>query len=202
MKVNILGQLAEETEVFSFDYEGNSMKEILSLINLHKKELIDKLFFNEYYYILIHQEILDNVIPLIPEVLLSPLPEKFDLYIVPKIKGEFPVPAILVAWGTAAAAAATGTATGTAAFASLTATVSSTLAAIGNMLISVAIGAIMQLLTPTPTSNITKGSSGKSTASNLFNTSGLTNEQGVPVPLIYSNPYCSGVVISSGISTS
>lgn len=187
MKVKVYGIVKEELEEEEFDFEVTSISSIISLFNLHKgSEFVKDLLETKYYYILTNEGKPETSICLMPEVILSEFSGFDTLLIVPEISGDIPVPIILAGWLATAASISTLAA-------------ETILAVVGNMLIAVALGAAMQMLAPSP--EFTSDPSTAQKASNLFNGAPLIREQGGSVPLVFGNPYCGGVLISSGVST-
>jgi predicted phage tail protein len=193
MKVKIFGLLAEELQEEEFSFEVSSIKEVLSLLNLHKgSEFIKDLLENKYYYVLTEEKNPENSICLSPEIIFSEFKTHDMLLIVPEISGDIPVAFLAFALTSAGFS-------GAAAFVTAYAGI---FAAIGNLIASVALSAVMQLLSPTPEFTADPGVA--QNASNLFNGAPMIRNQGGSVPLLYGNPYClkpCGVLISSGVST-
>ena len=73
--------------------------------------------------------------------------------------------------------------------------------AIGSIGVSLALGGIAQLLTPTP--KISQGADSTSDPRKSYSFSGIQNvsRQGVPVPVIYGEVFTGSIVISAGINT-
>ena len=73
--------------------------------------------------------------------------------------------------------------------------------AIGSIGVSLALGGISQLLTPTP--KISQGADSTSDPRKSYSFSGIQNvsRQGVPVPVIYGEVFTGSIVISAGINT-
>lgn len=187
MLVTVFNTLEEKEE---FNIDATSIKEILSYMKFTKgKEYTDKLITTKYNYVLLDKNNPENPTILSPEVIFSPIEQTHTLLIFPPISGEIPVPFILAA----ALASATGVSVATA---------SLVLATIGNLLISIALNAVMQALSPTPEfNNDPSQNQAKEKQSSLFNGAPLIREQGGSVPIIFGNPFCGGVLISSGITS-
>lgn len=123
-----------------------------------------------------------------------------QLHIIPVVEGEELITASMVAaaatsmGGAAAGAAVSATIVGTITVAGAIACVMNTAILIG---ISMAVSAIM-----TPDSSFGSDPSKAQKQSKMFNTALTINEQGGSVPLTYGNPFCGGVLISSGITSS
>ena len=73
--------------------------------------------------------------------------------------------------------------------------------AIGSIGVSLALGGISQLLTPTP--KISQGEDSTNDPRKSYSFSGIQNisRQGVPVPVIYGEVFTGSIVISAGINT-
>lgn len=181
----------EEKEEFSVNTV--SIKEVFSHIKFIKgKEFTDSLLSEYYNYILLDNQNTENFIVLTPEVILNEFPEEKSLLIFPKISGELPVPLLLAG----PLAALLGGTVGSLALAE------TILATLGNLLISIALNAVMQALSPTPEfNNDPSQNQAKEKQSSLFNGAPLIREQGGSVPIIFGNPFCGGVLISSGITS-
>lgn len=66
--------------------------------------------------------------------------------------------------------------------------------------VMIGIGALVQAISPTPTTHKTKEAQKKE--SNLWNGNQATMIQGGPVPMVFGNPFCGGgVIIATGLST-
>jgi hypothetical protein len=170
-----------------FNFDSCYIQEMLSLIKLsHGSVYTDNIVLKKHAFVL-YQEGKEPVI-LTEDVIFSKLPEEYQLLILPEIGGDIPVPFILIAM----LAGATGLSLAAAGF---------ILAVVGTILIAGALMAgVMAFLTPTAQFDKDPSSS-QNKKSSLFNNTPVIREQGGIVPLIYGNPYCSGVLISSGLST-
>lgn len=176
--------IGAETE--SFELHADSLKEVLSLLQLQKgEEFTSNLIKEERKFILANSKDYENMLPLTSEVLFSSF-EGFDsLFIIKDIEGEAPA-------GFAVAAAAAMGATGAAATA-----IAYVITAVVLIAVSMAVSAIMSALSPTP--EFAKDPAAQQQESNLFNSAPLVRNQGGSVPLIFGNPYCGAVLISSGL---
>ena len=178
--------LLQEDE--SFNLYANSLKEVLSLLQLQKgEEFVSKLIVEEYKYILVNGEDYENMIPLSPEIVTSSFDGFDTLLILPEteIKGEEPfmIAAVMIL-GTSAS---TGAVLATAAI----------LAIATSIAVSMAVSAIMSAISPTP--EFGRDPAAQQQTSNLFNSAPIVRNQGGSVPLVFGNPYCGAVLISSGI---
>jgi len=169
----------------SFDLHANSLKEVLSLLQLQKgAEYVSNLVAEEYKYILVNGEDYENMVSLSPEIATSSFDGFDTLLIVPEIEGEEPfmIAAVIILGTNASTAAVIATA--------------AVLAIATSIAVSMAVSAIMSALSPTPEFSRDPA---KQQESNLFNSAPLVRNQGGSVPLIFGNPYCGAVLISSGL---
>jgi predicted phage tail protein len=182
IKVIVLGEHAEE-----FNLEARTLREILSLLKIQKgKEWTDRLLDGKYKYLLAKEDDLENMIGLAPEVVMSDF-EGFDyLIIVPEVSGEEPFSISFAMLGTTAALATTAEVV--AAYA---------ITAVLTIAASYAINMVMSLLSPTPEFSTDPGT--QQQTSSAFNGAPIIRNQGCSVPLVFGNPYCGGVLISSGL---
>lgn len=116
-----------------------------------------------------------------------------EYFIIPEFEGEISAAIISALISTSASAAGAG-----AVGASISAGVGAALAIAVNIGISLAIGAIVQALTPTPEFK-TDPANAQLKRSSLFNGAYNVYNQGGSVPLCFGNPFCGGVVVSSGL---
>jgi predicted phage tail protein len=181
IKVIVLGEQAEE-----FNLEARTLREILSLLKIQKgKEWTDRLLDGKYKYLLAKEDDLENMIGLAPEVVMSDF-EGFDyLIIVPEVSGEEPISISIAA---AAAMGLSGMAATVAAYA---------ITGLIYMAVSFAVSMVMSLLSPTPEFSTDPGT--QQQTSSAFNGAPIIRNQGCSVPLVFGNPYCGGVLISSGL---
>lgn len=184
MKVRIFSDVNNYED---FYFNSPYLQETLNFIKLQKGfEYTDRIVQNRYLYVL-YKEGEESII-LNEDIIFSKLPEEYSVYIIPEIEGEIPVPFILIA----ALAASTGLTLATSAL---------ILAIVGTVMIVAAITiGVMAFLAPTASFQKDPSKS-QNNKSSLFNNSPVIREQGGSIPLIYGNPFCSGVLISSGLST-
>lgn len=178
--------LQDESE--SFELNAGCLKEVLSLLQLHKSvEFVSELVKKDYKYLLLNGDDYENMVSLTPEIITSSFDGFDTLLIVPEleIEGEEPF--------TIAAVMILGTEASTEAILITAAA----LAIATSVAISFALSAIMSALSPTPEF----GKDPNKVQNNLFNSAPIIRNQGGSVPLIFGNPYCGAVLISSGIST-
>jgi predicted phage tail protein len=178
--------LMQEDE--SFELHANSLKEVLSLLKLQKdEEYVSKLVTENYKYVLVNGEDYENMIALTPEIATSSFDGFDTLLILPEIEVEGEEPFMIAAVMILGTSASTGAVIATAAV----------LAIVTSIAVSMAVSAIMSAISPTP--EFGKDPSSQQQTSNLFNSAPLVRNQGGSVPLIFGNPYCGAVLISSGI---
>lgn len=142
--------------------------------------------------------------PLTAETLFNDIQLYSELYIVPELEGDDPISATIAAMA-AYAGAATGAAaislgasfaTG-AAIAGAVATVAEVVITVGLAIgVSMAMSAIM-----TPDTGVSGDAAAAQKTSKIFNSAAIIREQGGSVPLTYGNPFCGGVLISSGLTS-
>ncbi|RKZ02641.1 hypothetical protein DRQ25_18440 [Candidatus Fermentibacteria bacterium] len=182
MLVNIVETL---NEISSFELKATSIKEVLMLLKVAKgHEFTNNLITSNYKYILVDSSERLEPIGLLPEVIFTDLAGYDTLYIIKETAGE----------GAIIVAAVLGT---TVAALSTTALI---VAAVINIVISIAVGFLVSLLSPTPEFS-SDPSQAQLKQSSLFNGAPLIREQGGSVPLVFGNPFAGGVLISSGVST-
>jgi predicted phage tail protein len=178
--------LMQEDE--SFELHANSLKEVLSLLKLQKdEEYVSKLVTENYKYVLVNGEDYENMIALTPEIATSSFDGFDTLLILPEIEVEGEEPFMIAAVMILGTSASTGAVIATAAV----------LAIITSIAVSMAVSAIMSAISPTP--EFGKDPSSQQQESNLFNSAPVVRNQGGSVPLIFGNPYCGAVLISSGL---
>jgi predicted phage tail protein len=175
----------------SFELETNNIKQILNYIKNEKgKEYTDNIIHNKFNYVIANTEGTNEPLMLLPEVILSDIKGYDVLFIIPDIEGEDPISATMVAAVLFAECTVVGM------------QIAAVIAFVANMAImmavSFAVSSIMSLLSPTPEFS-SDPSMAQEKQSNLFNGAPLIREQGGSVPLIFGNPFCGGVLISSGM---
>lgn len=171
-------------DISEIELEVNTLREILNGLQLsYGKEFIEKLHKEQYKYILLPENEAEEAVTLIPEVLASSLLGYSTLIIIRDIDGNLPVAVVAEALAVAETS-----------FAAIAAT------ALINMGLSMALSSLMAALSPSK--EFSKDPAQAQTLeSNLFNGGPPVKEQGGVVPIIMGTPYCTGVLISSGIST-
>ena len=175
----------------SFELETNNIKQILNYIKNEKgKEYTDNIIHNKFNYVIANTEGTHEPLMLLPEVILSDIKGYDVLFIIPDIEGEDPISASMVAAVLFTECTVVGM------------QIAAVIAFVANMAImmavSFAVSSIMSLLSPTPEFS-SDPSMAQEKQSNLFNGAPLIREQGGSVPLIFGNPFCGGVLISSGM---
>jgi predicted phage tail protein len=196
-KLNVVILSGENPEVF--ELFASNIKEVVSLLRLQKGDsFADELLNNNYKFVLADSTREDSFVALVPEVVFSSF-EGFDsLFIVPEIEGELPAAAATAIWASVATAAtAAGASAGVAVFLAEGAVLLATaVLAIG---LSMGLQMLMSALSPTP--EFSSDPAAAQNKSNLFNGAPIVRNQGGSVPLIFGNPYCGAVLISSGAFT-
>jgi predicted phage tail protein len=190
-KLNVVILSGENPEVF--ELFASNIKEVVSLLRLQKGDsFADELLNNNYKFVLADSAREDSFIALVPEVVFSSF-EGFDtLLIVPEIEGEDPVSlGLAIGWALTDIGLATA-----GAFVLGNAFAVGLVAA---MAISIGLNMLMSALSPTP--EFSSDPAAQQNKSNLFNGAPIVRNQGGSVPLIFGNPYCGAVLISSGAFT-
>jgi predicted phage tail protein len=188
-KLNVVILSGENPEVF--ELFASNIKEVVSLLRLQKGDsFADELLNNNYKFVLADSTREDSFVALVPEVVFSSF-EGFDsLLIVPEIEGKTGIELAGAAAVAGALASATGMSLATALFIVNTITL---------MAISIGLNMLMSALSPTP--EFSQDPAAAQNKSNLFNGAPIVRNQGGSVPLIFGNPYCGAVLISSGAFT-
>ena len=178
-------ELKDTREIF------NSIKHTLG------EDVTDNILYSKHVFI---GTIGERADALSATTLFSDLALYEELHIVPVIEGEELITASMIAaaatsmGGAAAGAAVSATIVGTITVAGAIACVMNTAILIG---LSMAVSAIMS-----PDSSFGSDPAKAQKQSKMFNTALTITEQGGSVPLTYGNPFCGGVLISSGITSS
>lgn len=178
------------------------IKEILNELKQNfGEEVTNEVLYNKYFYFLLLK---DEIIAIKEELLDSELSGYDELIIVKDVEGAEPITAaIAFAASYAGGLVATGagmlsTALGLGALSSGLATgIISTVATIVEVGISLGISAGLNALFAPDSSFKKDPSKSQGDTSKIFNESPLGREQGGSVPVVYGNPYCGGVLISS-----
>ena len=185
-----------------FELFTDSFREILNHIKHQIDESItESLLVDKHVFL---GKVEDNYQPIDKEGLFTELALYNEIVIIKTHEGEEPISAAIIMAASYAGAAATsvslaaGFSVATAsAIGTAVAAVAQTIITVGlTMGASMAVSAIL-----TPDSTFAGDPSKSQNNSKLFNQSTITREQGGSVPLCYGNPFCGGVLISSGITS-
>lgn len=182
------------------------IKEILNELKQNfGEEVTNELLYNKYFYFLLLK---GEVIAIKEELLDSELSGYDELIIVKEVEGGLPAIPIIAAMASYAggmAATAIGSlsaAMGLGALSSGLATaIISTVATIVEVGISIGISAGLNAIFAPDSSFKSDPSKSQGKQSKIFNNAPVIREQGGSVPVVYGNPYCGGVLISSSISS-
>lgn len=185
LNVIIIGEKAD-----SFELCANSLKEALSLIKLQKgAEFVKTLMDSECRFILANSQKPESVIALNDVVIFSEFTGYDTLFIMKDIQGDEPVSigtwmaVTLSSWGF-------GTAAG------FVLTNAAIFGSIAMAAVTMGLNMLMSALSPTP--EFSQDPAAQQNTSNLFNGAPIIRNQGGSVPLVFGNPYCGAVLISSG----
>ena len=191
-------------DFIEFETELKDTREIFNSIKYtYGEDVTDKILYSKHLFLGISGERVDT---LTPTTLFSDINLYEQLCIVPIVEGEFPI-ALIAGWIMSAAAAVGGggvvagvgafAASGTMIISTTAATILAGVVSVGLSIgISMAVSAIM-----TPDSSFGSDPAKAQKQSKMFNTALTITEQGGSVPLTYGNPFCGGVLISSGITS-
>lgn len=186
MKISVI---KSHNEIIHSDWVCKNIKDVLCGLKFHHgKALSDSLLNDNYKYILMNQAEPEKAIMLEAAVIGSSLVEFDTLIITRDIEGEIQAPMMVAAL---AAVGVTASATSITVIA---------LTALVNVGLSLALNAVMSLLSPTPEFS-SDPAFAQQKQSALFNGAPMVREQGGIVPWVLGNPFCGGVLISSGITT-
>ena len=185
-----------------FEINSASIKEILNHIkNQIDESITESILFEKHLFL---GKVGDDFKPIDEDGIINALALYPEIIIIKTHEGEEPISAAIITAASYAAAAATsaslalGASVATAsAIGGAVATVVQTVITVGLTIgASMAVSAIM-----TPDSSFSGDPSQSQKGSKLFNQSLITREQGGSVPLCYGNPFCGGVLVSSGITS-
>lgn len=186
MLVKFYGELKKYPDIV---IEKSTLKEILSILNLHyKQECLQEIMNNQYFYYVSNAEETEGIL-LTEETIFSDLTGFDILHIIPPVEGEIPLAAAPLLAGMLTSAFGLGASS---------MFIAQTLIVLANMAISMGLSMAMQALSPTP--EFTKDPATSQKAGTLFAGAPIIKEQGGSVPLLFGNPYFGGVLISSGVS--
>lgn len=183
MQINFLGELAT---VGQLDWEVSTLPELISLLKVNFPEVYTTLQTSKYHYLLVNSTNPKDTVPILLEVFHTDFQHYDCLFIMPEIEGDAPafIIGLLEAAGTSAVIGTVGT------------TVLGYAISIGIMIgASYALSALMNSIAPTGTF----AGDPAFMQDRLFNGAPLTTEIGGSVPLSVGRPFCSGVLISSGV---
>jgi len=177
------------------------IKEILNELKQNfGEEVTNEILYNKYFYFLLLN---GEVITIKEELLESELSGYDELVIVKEVEGGLPIVGIIAAYAGGIAATAASMASVALGFGALGA---GALSAIGTIVggivtvgISIGISAGLNALFAPDSSFKKDPSKSQGDTSKIFNDSPLGREQGGSVPVVYGNPYCGGVLISSAV---
>lgn len=185
LNVYIISDKAE-----SFELTANSLKEILSLLKLQKgAEFVKHLMDENYKFVLSDSSNPEKIIALSDVVIFSDFTGYDTLFILKDIEGDEPVSigtwmaVTLSSWGF-------GTAAG------FVLTNAAIFGSIAMMAVSIGLNMLMSALSPTP--EFSQDPAAQQNTSSLFNGAPIIRNQGGSMPLVFGNPYCGAVLISSG----
>ena len=180
------------------------IKEILNELKQNfGEEVTNEVLYNKYFYFLVSGK---EVIAIQEELLGSELSGYDELVIVKDVEGAEPISATAVIAAAASMASAVGaSAAGITAVLSTTlvgsVTVASVVATVANVAISMAISMGLNAIFAPDSSFKSDPAKSQGKQSKIFNNAPAIREQGGSVPVVYGNPYCGGVLISSSISS-
>lgn len=187
---NKLNVIIINEQADGFELSANSLKEVLSLLKLQKgAEFVKQLMDDNYKFILSDSLNPEKTIALSDVVIFSEFTGYDTLFIMKDIQGDEPVSigtwmaVTLSSWGFGTAAGFV--LTNAAIFGSIALTA-----------ISIGLNMLMSALSPTP--EFSQDPAAQQNTSNLFNGAPIIRNQGGSMPLIFGNPYCGAVLISSG----
>jgi|694.fasta_scaffold09844_4 predicted phage tail protein len=182
-------------ECINFETDLTDTREIFNSIKYtYGEDIIDSLLYAKHVFV---GTIGERVDALTPSTLFSDLTLYEELYIIPKVEGAEPITATMVMSASISATSAVGVTGGTIL---MSAGVASAIAAVANLAIGIGISmCVSALMSPTNTFGSDAARSQKS--STMFNSAVTITEQGGSVPLTYGNPFCGGVLISSGLTS-
>jgi len=182
MEVRIYGELRQQCPDVDLDVK-NIQQALAGIKQVHGQAVSDHLLSNKYHYFLARESEPNKVISL-TDGLLTMSFDSFDLMvIVPDMQGDVYVVAIL----------------GVALFTTTSLTVAVIVAAVINIAIALALGFLMQLLSPTPEFDSDPSEAATRSSSSLFNGAPNIREQGGSVPWCMGESNAGGVLISAGM---
>lgn len=179
------------------------IKEILNeLKQKFGEEVTNELLYNKYFYFLLLK---GEVIAIKEELLDSELVGYDELIIVKDVEGALPVIAVIAAYAGGVAATAASMASVALGFGaiggSMMATIATVVAGVVQVGISIGISVGLNAIFAPDSSFKSDPAKSQGKQSKIFNNAPVVREQGGSVPVVYGNPYCGGVLISSSISS-
>jgi predicted phage tail protein len=190
-------------DFIEFETDLKDTREIFNSIkHTYGEDVTDKILYSGHVFVGI---VGDRVDGLTATTLFSDINLYEQLHIIPSVEGEDPISASMI-MAAAASAAGGGTVAGVGAFAAsgamvLSAGAAGIIAGVANIAIAIGVSmAVSAIMAPDTSFNSDPAKAQKQ--SKMFNTALTITEQGGSVPLTYGNPFCGGVLISSGITSS
>lgn len=173
------------------------IKEILNELKQNfGEEVTNELLYNKYFYFLLLK---GEVIAIKEELLDSELSGYDELIIVKDVEGADPISAAMI--GTLAGSMVASSSGIIASMGVFLSTYAVGIAAVANAVISIGISAGLNAIFSPDSSFKSDPSKSQGKLSKIFNNAPVIREQGGSVPVVYGNPYCGGVLISSSISS-
>lgn len=185
-----------------FEINSTSIKEILNHIkNQIDESITESILFEKHLFL---GKVGDEFKPIDEDGVINALALYPEIIIIKTHEGEDPISAAIITAASYAGAAATSVSLAAGFSVATASAIGTAVAAIAQTVITVgltmgasmAVSAIMS-----PDSTFSGDPSQSQNNSKLFNQSTITREQGGSVPLCYGNPFCGGVVVSSGITS-
>lgn len=186
MLVKMYGIFKEELET-SFELQSTDLRQLLSELTYRLGDERTQILYKTPMYYVLGKRTSDELLVLNPELPIFEFGQYDILHLIPEVSGDIPVAFVAIALS---AIGASSVAASTIALYAIT--------ALANTVLMVAVGAVVQLLSPTPEFS-SDPAQAQLQKSSLFNGVRQTNEQGGPVPLVYGQPFMSGVPISIGL---
>lgn len=183
MLVKIYGIFKEELET-SFELQSTDLRQLLSELTYRLGDERTQILYKTPMYYVLGKRTSNELLLVNPKFPLFDFGQYDVLHFVPEVSGDIPVPVIV------AALAYIG--------ATVPAWAAKLITIIVNTVLMVAVGAVVNLLSQTPEFS-SDPAQAQLQKSSLFNGVRQTNEQGGPVPLVYGQPFMSGVPISIGL---
>jgi len=182
MEIKIYGELREQCPDVHLEV-ANIQQTLAGLKQVHGQGVSDHLLSNKFHYLLASEGDPEKLVPLTESLLTMPFKQFDVLLIIPDVEGDIWVIAIL----------------GVALFAVESAIVASIIVAVINIAVAIALGFLMQMLSPTPEFGSDPSEEAVRKDSSLFHGAPNIIEQGGSVPYGAGFAHCGGVLISAGI---